>query len=103
MKMTHLAMSLVACGTFALLTGCGGGSASQDAAGTIMAAKRTTTYASEPAAVAPEAAPEAATTDAAVEAAKAGADGDASSAAAAANAVGATGNGKREGGPKKRR
>jgi hypothetical protein len=42
-KMTFgdVAVSLVGCGTFALLTACGGGSAFQEAAGTITAAKPT--------------------------------------------------------------
>jgi len=80
MKTSKLLIAATACGFFALLAACGG-SASNDAAGTLMEAKRATTETAAPAA-APAA--DAAAAAAAEAAAKAGAEGDAASASAAA-------------------
>ena len=88
MKKTTLgsiALSLVACGAFALLSACGGGAASQEAAGTMTAAKPTADQ------TATTAAPSLAEIAAAA-AAEGSADGNASNAKATNQAGGAVKN-----------
>jgi len=95
MNTSKLLIAATACGFFALLAACGG-SASNDAAGTLMEAKRATTGTPAPAA-APVAAADADAAKAAEEAAKAGAEGDAASAATAAGGPSGNKDGNRDG------
>jgi len=91
MKTTKLTVSAVAMACLALLAACGGGTATNDAAGTLMEPKQSTAAPKEATA---EEAPTADDQAAAAEAANAAAEGDAASAAKANGKGGKLANGR---------
>ena len=91
MKTTKLTVSAVAMACLALLAACGGGTATNDAAGTLMEPKQSTAAPKEATA---EEAPTADDQAAAAEAANAAAEGDAASAAKANGKGGKLSNGR---------